>query len=797
MKYLTTSFSLLLLAQGAVFADFRTSQSADLVIGGSEPAGTLSAADIAVDASTQKVFVADDRRHRVLRFSSQAALQNGGLAEAVFGQPDMIDQSAGTSSVKLKAPSGVCIDAGGRLWVADTGNNRVLRFDSALTAPSGIAASVVFGQPNFTTSIADVGGNRMKSPQDVEMDSTGHLWVADTQNNRVLRFDNAANRSTGVSADSVLGQNSLGVSTPGTSQTQMYSPTGLALESSGPNTVRMWVVDWYNNRVIGFTNPVGLAYGAAADKLLGQIQWTSGAAGGGANRFNRPLKAGVDGTSLWVADFNNHRALHFANAATKSIGGFADLVLGQLDYNSTNPVADAGFLLNPTSIAAAGGRVWIGDLGNRIVRHDSAATKGNGTDADGILGRRSFAPSYLGSPTDIVVDGASGKVFVADPATNRVLRYASTSSLDADSSPEAVLGQPDLNTWTAGTSASRMSGPSAVVLDALGNLWVADAGNNRVLRFANAVTAPSGAAAAQVLGQLSFTTRDNELASNGMSNPAGLATEWAFNATFQIVVRRLWVADRGFNRILRFENPLGLGNGGAASGVLGAPNLGTMGGGTVSANRFDNPRALAVDLNGRLWVADSGNNRVLRFDSAAGKANNANADGVLFQPNFTTTTSLDGASVGDLSLGLNGRLYATRSEAIDLAWFDNAAAKTNGAAPDGTLGDPTRINSLPGRCAAVDASGRLWTGYGSQLMRFTPALESRITGAAFNQQNRFTLTILGEGGETYSIRSSTDLKNWGTIENTTTVPGSGPQVLTWTAAAPPSGPQKYYRLQAQ
>ncbi len=792
--------SLLLAAvAGVARADFRKSQSADLVIGSPGPAGVLDASDIEVDPSTQKVFVADGSRNRVLRFSSAASLQNGGSAEAVFGAADMVDQSSGTSATKLSGPQGICLDSGGRLWVADTQNNRVLRFDNAINGPSGAAASVVLGQPNFTATTAAAQPNRMNMPHDVAVDANGTLWVADTSNHRVIRFANAAARTTGVNADGVLGQTSLTDGFQGFDEASFYAPKGLTLDESLPGTVRLWVVDWYNNRVLGFTNPASKPNGAPAEKLLGQSQWGAVDQAKSPNGVSRPLKAAADGAGLWVADFNNGRALYFANAWNKPVGANADVVLGQVDFDSLNLNVDAGHLYLPSSIAASAGRLWVGDWARRIVRHDAAATKGNGTDADGILGARAFAAADLVSTWDTVIDPTSGKLFVADASANRVLRYASVASLQAEAVPEAVLGQPDFSTTTGGVSAAKMRGPNALTLDVLGNLWVADGGNNRVLRFASAISAATGAAAAQVLGQANFTASTSGLDANRLSFPSGLVAEWGITGNLQFVVRRLWVADRGNNRVLRFESPLSLGNGGAASGVLGAANFTTAGGGAASASRLRSPGALATDLSGNLWVADVVNNRVLRFNAAAAKANGANADGVLFQPDFTTSTG--GTEVNDLVFGANGRLYATRAADSfgnhELVWFDSPLTLPNGATPDGSLGDPARIHSMTGRCAAFDSAGRLWTGKNSVLLRFTPALESRIVAAAFNPQNRFVLTIAGPGGENVSIRSSTDLVNWSTVEYTGTVPGAGDQVFTWTASAPPNGPQKYYRLQPQ
>ena len=103
-------------------------------------------------------------------------------------------------------PYGVFVDAQGRLWVADTGNYRVLRFDSATFKANGAPADAVLGQPDFTHAAAATTQSGMFFPSGVFFDASGRLWVASQDNNRVLRFDGAASKSNGANADGVLGQ---------------------------------------------------------------------------------------------------------------------------------------------------------------------------------------------------------------------------------------------------------------------------------------------------------------------------------------------------------------------------------------------------------------------------------------------------------------------------------------------------------------------------------------------------------------------------------------------------------------
>ena len=103
---------------------------------------------------------------------------------------------------------GLHVDTAGRLWVADNGNVRVLRFDNAATKPSGALPDAVLGQPNFASSASGQGASRLRNAFHLAMDAAGTLWLSDANNSRVLGYKNAGTRpATGVNnANIVLGQ---------------------------------------------------------------------------------------------------------------------------------------------------------------------------------------------------------------------------------------------------------------------------------------------------------------------------------------------------------------------------------------------------------------------------------------------------------------------------------------------------------------------------------------------------------------------------------------------------------------
>ena len=326
---------------------------------------------VAIDPISGKVFVADANNKRVLRFASGAALINGAAADGVFGQPNFTSNTPATSASGMGGPSGVAVDSAGRLWVADSGNQRVLRFDNAASKANGAAADGVLGQANFTSSIIATTASGMYNPFGVAVDSAGRLWVADASNSRVLRFDNAAGKANGANADGVLGQPNFTSKVGATSVGGMAYPFGVAVDSTG----NLWVAEYLNSRVLRFDSAAGKANGANADGVLGQANFTSSAPITSAAGMFTPYGVVVDSIGrLWVADTNNRRVLRFDGAAGKANGANADGVLGQADFTSTTQATTRSGMAYPSGVAIdPAGNLWVVDNANsRVLRFGDA-----------------------------------------------------------------------------------------------------------------------------------------------------------------------------------------------------------------------------------------------------------------------------------------------------------------------------------------------------------------------------------------------------------------------------------------
>ncbi len=271
-------------------------------------------------------------------------------------------------------PSSLFLDARGRLWVPDFAGNRVLMFDGASLRNSGASAERVYGQPNFTTSTEGVTSAKMYRPFDVCVDSSDRLWVADGANNRVLRFDSITTKPSGAAADGVLGQASFTTRVPSTTGSALPRPTGVTISTNGV----LYVTCYSGNRVMRFDNAAALAPGATANAVLGQPDFTTITLGLSAEKMNEPYGSWItQDDSLWVADAGNHRVLRFDNASTKPTGAAADGVLGQPDFITGTAATTRRGLNYPylRPFVDNAGSLWIAEGRNsRVLRFSSDST---------------------------------------------------------------------------------------------------------------------------------------------------------------------------------------------------------------------------------------------------------------------------------------------------------------------------------------------------------------------------------------------------------------------------------------
>lgn len=413
-----------------------------------------------------------------------------------------------------------------------------------------------------------------------------------------------------------------------------------------------------------------------ASLVLGQVDFASAAEVASQTGMNEPWDVAVDPTTgkVFVADSNHGRILRFASFSDLSNGADAEVVLGQTNFTATVSAATATNLFAPRGITVdTDGRLWVADFRNhRVLRFDDASNKTTGAAADGVLGKANFtdddpelSQTGIGFPYAVAVDDA-GNLFVGSSANDRVLMFANAAGLSNGAAATLVLGQDDFDTNTSAATIDRMAAPTGLALDSSGNLYVADQGHHRILRFDDAANKTSGADADAVLGQADFTTVTSGISASTLNGPRAIAV--TSDGT-------LWVADSNNNRVIGFPDADSLPNGSAASLFLGQADLDSSTAG-LSQNELDTPRGLCLDSSNRLYVADSDNNRVVVFEKG------------LFQPDLTigekATKQTGGNRYNSSGSGQKKKVVTDRKEVKFIAKIGN----------DGNIEDQYFVKSL-------------------------------------------------------------------------------------------------------
>jgi uncharacterized protein (TIGR03437 family) len=640
-----------------------------------------------ISVSPPILYVADTVNNRVMAWKNATGFSNGQPADLIIGQPDQYTTSpAGPSVANTLYPTGLNSPIGlavlnGDLFVADTGNNRILRFRKPFSQTNGnIFPDLWLGQPaltsataNYTGSLSATGLNLSGFQSYLAFDSSSNLWVSDAGNNRVVRFPAASfscSNCGGGAADTVIGQPNLtsaytsplntSLSSSGVIGNQFDVPAAVAFDAAGRLYVSDGGVSGYPGRILVFSPPFQPG-GMNASGIMGVFAPTVS---------TQPTQVQIDSTvmsspsgvfffrdqSVGVIDSGFNRILIFPpytqwpNQST-TFSPQATAVFGQINFNSfgrngaqsttsVTPAPANNVFSDPTAafFSQATNQLFLTDTGNNraIVLPVTGDTLGSATSVLGqdlfnqgsinlIEGREfQFIRYTNGSPildAGIAIDNSGGTphLYISDPNNHRILGFNDIRNLQSSAKANIVIGQPNLGSalcnYPSGDSAlptsSSLCFPKGIVVDSNGNLYVADSNNGRVLRFPAPFSQPAGQliTADLVLGQSSFTSSIKVPSSSTMSNPYGLA----FTGT-----NGLLVSDLAYNRVLYIPFSAngtfaaGTDNGKVAAKVFGEPDFQTVTGGTGDAS-LSSPHHISCDTNGQLYVADSGNNRIVIF----------------------------------------------------------------------------------------------------------------------------------------------------------------------------------------
>jgi len=309
----------------------------------------IGVSGVAVDAGGN-VYVADNISNRAYKIDPAGALTllagNGSFTFAGDGGPG--------PTGSLFFPSGIAADAAGNIYIADSNNNRIRKVDPAGTLSTFAGTAL----PGFTGDGGPANQARLFTPTDVATDRAGNVYIVDSLNSRVRKVSPAGIIST-VAGGAILPI----FSGDGGAATAagLFTPGGIAVDDAG----NLYIATIGDSR-IRKVNPAGIISTIAGNGTKGFSGDGGPATSASLNLFGSHIGLAVDSTgNLYIPDFNNHRVRKVDPAgvittiAGNGIAGFS---------GDGNPATTAG-LNSPTGVAVdASGNLYIADGLNRRIR---------------------------------------------------------------------------------------------------------------------------------------------------------------------------------------------------------------------------------------------------------------------------------------------------------------------------------------------------------------------------------------------------------------------------------------------
>lgn len=597
--------------------------------------------DVAADAAGN-IYVADTGNNRIRRITPAGII----TTVAGNGTSGFSGDGGSATSAALSMPYGLAVSAAGEIYVADFANHRIRR------VANGIITTVAgTGQGGYSGDGGPGPQARLSYPAAVTLDANGNIYIADYLNNRVRRLSAAGTITTiagstgGFSGDGGPAVNA-----------QLSFPFRLAMKRNG-------------DLVIGDIGNKRVRVIAAANQVIRTVAGTGAEGGTGdegpATQATLDPVAGITASStdeIYLSSVvpqagstrNRIRRVDTAGAIHAAIGG------GPGDgFDPRGLVIVAG-----GSCQAQAATLYVADGRNHRVR---AVTNGvistlAGTGVAGFGGDGGPAKNaLLNLPFDVASD-AAGNVYIVDNGNNRIRRVtpAGVISTIAGNGVPGATGDGGLAT------AATLYQPNGVAVGPTGDIYIADAGNNRVRKVTNGIiTTVAGT------GQWGFAGDGGPATQARLASPSHVALDVAGN---------LYIADSLNNRVRRVTPA------GTITTIAGGPISGFAGDGGPAVNaRLYFPFRLAFNRTGGLLISDIGNKRVrlvdaqtqqIRTVAGTGVDGGAGDEGPAIQATLDQTAGLAATSTDEVYLAgsvSDPRSTRNRIRRIDAAGIIHAA----------------------------------------------------------------------------------------------------------------------------
>ena len=537
---------------------------------------------VAVDASGN-VFIADALNSVVRKMDTQGTLTT--VAGSYPGSAGYSGDHGPATLAALNQPGGVAVDAFGNLFIADTLNHAIRKVSSHGTITT-VAGN---GSPGYSGDGGPAINAGLNGPAGIAVDANGSLYIADRENHAIRKVSIAGTITTiagqGPSAGGFSGDGG-----PATNA-QLRSPAGVAVDSNG----NLFIAD-FGNSVVRKIDPTGAINTIAG--ICFELSNVPGYTGDGGAATNAtlyfPFAVAVDAHgTLLIADPTIHvvRQVDTNGVITTFAGN------GAQGYSGDGGAATSAALNGPAGLAVSPqGQVFIAEPYNNAIRQVNTngiitTVAGNGLAADAGDSRSAINATLAGA-SGVALD-AAGNLFIAD-TYNHSIRKVDTLGIITTIAGNGLAGYAG---DTGPATAANLNTPNAVVVDATGNLFIADTLNHAIRKIdvSGTITTVAG------IGTAGYTGDGGPAVSATLNSPYGIAADSSGN---------LFIADT-LNHAIRKVDIAGTITTMVGTGVAGYSGDG----GPAASGGLNNPCGVAVDANGNLFIADTLNHSIRQVDS--------------------------------------------------------------------------------------------------------------------------------------------------------------------------------------
>jgi len=571
------------------------------------------------------LYIADTGNSRIRRVSP------AGLITSVAGNGTQGFSGDGgpAAAAQLNLPEGVAVDAGGNIYIADTGNSLVRQ-----VAPTGIIVTFAGkGGPGYYGDGGPATLAQVSNPEGLAVDASGDLFIADTVNDAIRMVSPGGTISTvaGNGSNNLAGGGFAGDGGPATSA-ELDAPEGVAVDASG----NLYIADSQNYRIREVSGSSGIIATIAG---VGDPGYSGDGGAATSAQMSSPSSIAADANgNVYFADRANARVRRISSG-----GGTISTAAGTgtSGYSGDGGPALDAQLDSPSAVAMGERNIYIADTGNSRVRRISSGgtittLAGNGTPGYSGDGGPA-AGAQLNFPEAVAADSA-GNVYISDTGNGRVRKISAGGVISS------IAG--DGSTGYSGdggpATSAALNYPTGLALDAAGNLYIADSGNSRIRKVSTkgVITTVAGS---RTLG---YAGDGGPATSAALNYPYGVALDAAGD---------LYIADTG-NSVIREVSA------GVINTVAGkAKSSGYTGdGGPAIAAQLDNPYSVATDSKGDVFIVDTGNG-VIRELTPNGNIETVAGGGSSYPGDGGPATNALLTNLAGLAVDASGNLYTTDS----------------------------------------------------------------------------------------------------------------------------------------